>query len=126
MRILNEFSPSGRLTRTGFWLRHITLLPLALWLDIAAAQFLGAPADLPFAVLTLVLLVSTWARRLHDRGRSAWWLLAVFIPVIGALGLAIECALRGSSVRGSRFDAPSAARADYLTVPSSNQPSTAP
>jgi uncharacterized membrane protein YhaH (DUF805 family) len=126
MRILNEFSPSGRLTRMGFWLRHVTLVPLALWLSISAAQVLGSPADLPFAMLTLVLLVSVWARRLHDRGRSAWWLLVVFVPVIGALGLAIECALRGSSVRGDRFDPSSTPRADYLTVQSSSQPSTAP
>jgi uncharacterized membrane protein YhaH (DUF805 family) len=126
MRISNEFSTAGRLTRAGFWFRHLTTVPLALWLSIGVEQLLGAPADLAFALLTLVLLVSIWGRRLHDRGHSAWWLLAAAIPVIGALGLAVECALRGTSARADRHGAHPLVRADYLSVTSSDLSAPAP
>ncbi len=125
MSFLSELSPSGRLRRMSFWLRHLTVVPLAFWLVIGAGQSPGAPADLPIVLLTIALLVSIWGRRLHDRGHSAWWLLAVFIPVIGMLGLVVECALRGSSLRGDRFGPAPGARTDYLTVQTSDKPTAA-
>jgi uncharacterized membrane protein YhaH (DUF805 family) len=93
-----ELLPIGRLSRGGFWLRHLLALPLALALCIAARHALGAPWDLLPVLLTVLFLASTWGRRLHDRGHSAWWLLAAALPVLGAVGLLIECALRGSAV----------------------------
>lgn len=39
------------------------------------------------AVLIPGLAVSV--RRLHDTGRTGWWLLIAFIPVIGAIALLI-------------------------------------
>ena len=93
--VLNEFRPCGRLTRAGFWLRHVSLVPIGLWLVIAAAETLGGPYDLPLVIAFVLLLVSIWGRRLHDRGRSAWWLLATLVPVLGPLFLMIECGLRG-------------------------------
>jgi uncharacterized membrane protein YhaH (DUF805 family) len=115
LQITNELLPRGRLTRGGFWLRHLTLVPIALWLAIAASQTPGSPFDLVPVILLTALLVSIWGRRLHDRGRSAWWLLAAAIPVIGALGLFIECGLRRGPPGGAQADA-LAAHPDYLTV----------
>ncbi len=114
LKLLGEFTTSGRIGRLGFWLRHLTLVPLALWLTIAAGEWPGAPYDLAPAALTTLLLVSIWGRRLHDRGRSAWWLAAVWIPVLGALVLMIECGLRGAS-RAPASDGP-ARRRDYAVV----------
>lgn len=112
---VDEFSTSGRLSRAGFWGRHLLVLPLALFLCVSATQVLGAPVDVLPALLTTVFLVSVWGRRLHDRGRSAWWLLVVVLPVLGALYLLIECGLRGS-VAASRYGAPTDLRPDYVTV----------
>lgn len=113
-KLIGEFTTSGRVGRLGFWLRHFTLVPLALWLTIAAGEWPGAPYDLAPAALTTLLLVSLWGRRLHDRGRSAWWLAAVLIPVLGALMLIIECGLRGTR-RTAASDLP-ARRGDYAVV----------
>ena len=96
--VLSEFRVHGRLTRSGFWLRHVSIVPIGLWLVIAAAETLGGPYDLPLVVAFVLLLVSTWGRRLHDRGRSAWWLLATLVPVLGPLFLIVECGLRGDYV----------------------------
>jgi uncharacterized membrane protein YhaH (DUF805 family) len=108
MSLLQELLPRGRLTRSGFWLRHFTLVPAALWLTTVAGRW--PQLDLAAAVLATLILISIWGRRLHDRGRSAWCLLAVIVPVLGALVLLIECALRGS-----RDAAPAPGR-DYVTV----------
>ena len=109
MRIGNEFLPWGRLTRFGFWTRHLLVLPLAIGTCIAAATLAGAPWDLAPVALTLFFLVSVWGRRLHDRGRSAWWLCLVAVPIVGALFLLIECGLRGTPIHNT-------SAADYKTV----------
>jgi uncharacterized membrane protein YhaH (DUF805 family) len=91
-----ELLPIGRLSRRAFWLRHLIVLPLLLAICIAVRGAFGAPWDLLPAALTLMFLVSVWGRRLHDRGRSAWWLTIAAMPLLGALLLLIDCALRGS------------------------------
>jgi uncharacterized membrane protein YhaH (DUF805 family) len=116
MILSSELSPRGRLSRQGFWLRHLVVVPLALWAVIAAGLLPGAPYDLPLALALVALLVSIWGRRLHDRGRSAWWLLAAAIPVLGALALIVECGLRGAAAGGERYGPPPGLRADYLSV----------
>jgi uncharacterized membrane protein YhaH (DUF805 family) len=36
-------------------------------------------------------------KRYHDRNKSGWWILIVFVPVIGGLWYFIECGfLRGT------------------------------
>ena len=114
--VLNEFRLRGRLSRAGFWLRHVTLVPIGLWLVIAAGQSPGAPYDLPLAAALVLLLVSIWGRRLHDRARSAWWLLATLVPVLGPLFLMVECGLRGTSAAAARFGPEPGTRGDYVTV----------
>ena len=121
MNITREFTTRGRLGRGAFWIRHFTSIPVGLWLAIAVGRDPGAPWDVPFAAALLLLLVSTWGRRLHDRGRSAWWLLAILVPVLGGLFLFVECAVRGTSTRAARYASP--AGTDYLTVRS---PATSP
>ncbi len=116
LNLTREFRTTGRVGRLGFWLRHFTLVPLALWLTVAASDWPGAPYDLPFAALTTLLLVSLWGRRLHDRGRSAWWLAAVLIPVLGALVLMIECGLRGAGRAAAGYGAPPGLRHGYAVV----------
>ena len=43
-------------------------------------------------IIALLLMVPTYAvcvRRLHDTGRTGWWLLLFFIPWIGTIALLI-------------------------------------
>ena len=117
MRAWNELTTAGRLGRPGFWLRHLVVLPLLLFACIAADSLVGPAAGLLAAALTTLFLVSTWGRRLHDRGRSAWWLLLTAVPVAGALALIVDCAFLGPRERGQRYGASAAVQADYRTVP---------
>jgi len=103
------------MTRLGFCLRHLVALPAALALVIAA-QKLGSPLEIAASATLTLFLVSTWSRRLHDRGRSAWRLLAVLVPVAGALYLSVECACRKGNTQANPFGAPVGERLDYTTV----------
>lgn len=115
MYLLAEFRPFGRMTRLGFWLRHLIALPVALALVIAA-QELSSTLELTASALLTLFLISTWSRRLHDRGHSAWRLLAVLVPVVGAVYLSIECALRRGDPQANIYGSPVGLRSDYTTV----------
>jgi uncharacterized membrane protein YhaH (DUF805 family) len=116
MSAWTELSTAGRLGRAGFWLRHLVGLPICLFLCIVADSRVGPAAGLAAAGLTTLLLISTWGRRLHDRGRSAWWLLLTAVPVVGALALIIDCAFLGPRESARRFDARPGVALDYRTV----------
>jgi uncharacterized membrane protein YhaH (DUF805 family) len=114
--LVRELLPIGRIGRGGFWLRHLLVLPVALFLCISAEQVVGRPLGLVAALATTLFLVSIWGRRLHDRGRSALWLTVAAVPVLGALFLLIECGLLGARPEAERFGDAPGQRADYVTV----------
>ena len=91
------FSFRGRANRAAFWLVSLTwgVLGLAfdaIWSATGAAQVqVGRNhfVDVAFALPMLVMLVSCVAigiRRLHDRNKSAWWLLLFYLapPILQA------------------------------------------
>jgi uncharacterized membrane protein YhaH (DUF805 family) len=116
LKLVRELLPLGRIGRRGFWLRHLVVLPVALFLCISAEQVVGRPLGLVAALATTLFLVSAWGRRLHDRGRSARWLLVAALPVLGALFLLVECGFLGSRPSAERFGNAPGFRADYVTV----------
>ena len=116
MRAWKELTTTGRLGRAGFWLRNVVALPVCLFASIGADSVIGPVAGLVAAAVTTLFLVSTWGRRLHDRGRSAWWLLLTAVPVIGALALIVDCAFLGPRASAQRFGTPPGAALDYRTV----------
>ncbi|MCV2363306.1 DUF805 domain-containing protein [Paucibacter sp. DJ1R-11] len=124
MQLLWEFSTAGRLGRGGFWLRHLTVLPVGLWLLVSVEEIAGSPFDLIASAILLLMLVSIWGRRLHDRGHSAWWILLVAVPVVGALLLLGECGLRGTSEHAKRFGSRCSQHLDYFTVQTDRPRST--
>lgn len=74
---------AGRARRREFW--HFTLYYLVFYLVFMALDAISASGG--FTVLyTLAMLVpsvSVLVRRLHDTNHSAWWMLLIFVPVIG-------------------------------------------
>ena len=63
--------------RSGFW--YCTLFQVLI---LILLQFVSQSlADLVL-VFTLVPTLATWFGRLHDTGRSGFWLLACLIPVV--------------------------------------------
>ena len=57
------------------------------------------------------------AKRLHDRGKSAWWLLLLFVPLFGFLWLLVELPfLPGTAGENSYGPDPLTSGGDYLVV----------
>ena len=94
------FSSNGRIPRKIYWLASLPLLALY----IVAELLMEGQASLGSAVLALsvvlVLMVPSFMlaiKRFHDRGKSGWFVLISFIPVIGPIWLLVELGfLRGS------------------------------
>ena len=50
---------------------------------------IGLPAVLSglYSLGVLVPSIAVLFRRLHDTGRSGWWVLVLFVPLLGALAI---------------------------------------
>jgi uncharacterized membrane protein YhaH (DUF805 family) len=95
------FSFKGRIGRASWWLWGVvigviyffvsfiyTILPLAIE-DTRIIAF-SILFYLAFSGLTLWISLALNVKRLHDRNRSGWFLLAGLVPIIGGLWLLIE------------------------------------
>ena len=84
---------NGRASRSEYWwfqLFYIIVIFVAVIFDsmyIDNSQAMG-PVELICTLILLLPALSVWARRLHDVGRSGWWML-IFITVIGMIPLLI-------------------------------------
>ena len=89
------FSFQGRLNRKPYWLTNIAVGVVVILLVILAVVMFGerefAAFGLTMALLVILYIPLIWvslalgAKRLHDRDKSAWWLV-LFYAVPGILG----------------------------------------
>jgi uncharacterized membrane protein YhaH (DUF805 family) len=86
---------SGRARRSEFWyfvVWTILVSIVASVLDFILDTRWGSKTGLVETVAGLALILpslAVGARRLHDISRSAWWLLLLLIPFVGALILLV-------------------------------------
>ena len=80
---------SGRARRKEYWMffLHNTIISIVLTVFAGKINFPALSVIYSLAVLLPSLAVG--ARRLHDTGRSGWWLLLGLIPLIGTIILLI-------------------------------------
>jgi uncharacterized membrane protein YhaH (DUF805 family) len=104
------FSPSGRFGRGKWWLAQLIIICIIISLMVLLSlQFSGDeiikqlsdrsnPRIDPMLVLELLVfaLFLAWmgfcitVKRYHDRGKSGWWYLFQFIPIVGPIWAFIE------------------------------------
>jgi uncharacterized membrane protein YhaH (DUF805 family) len=90
------FFPAGRIGRGKWWIGQLAIgLNIALWAGLAYS----GPEELRpvFTLISLVMAaLNLWvnfcisAQRYHDLGKSAWWTLLVFVPIIGLIWQLVE------------------------------------
>ena len=107
---------SGRAGRPEYW--YFSLIYVLLALIIGAVDGIVGWYDpatgvgLLSGILALALLLPSTAvtvRRLHDTGRSGWWLLIAFVPVIGWVVLLVFLAQRSGPGPNAYGDGPAEA-----------------
>ena len=110
------FSFDGRIGRGQFWLGYLAAILLTVlvmvivsimvpWEQVVITGPDGQVTTIDYANEAmlpvwigygLLLFVTTWisiaisVKRFHDRGKSGWWYLIIFIPLIGPLWWLIE------------------------------------
>ncbi|MDE2144594.1 MAG: DUF805 domain-containing protein [Patescibacteria group bacterium] len=87
---------SGRARRAEYWYFVLfnIIAYIALWIIDALISNASAQGNFYFLTLFYDLAVilpslAVGSRRLHDTGRSAWWLLIGLVPIAGAIVLII-------------------------------------
>jgi uncharacterized membrane protein YhaH (DUF805 family) len=79
------FGASGRINRAKYW--RSVLIYIGGGLMTAVILFTAAGIAAPLFVVMVVVVLIPWVlwgfsfttRRLHDRGKSAWWLLVFYL-----------------------------------------------
>ena len=89
---------SGRARRKEYWFFRLTIFLLVIATSIIDA-ILGTEVIFTglFVLATLIPDLAVSIRRLHDTGRSGWWLLISCVPLIGIILLIIWFTKEGES-----------------------------
>jgi uncharacterized membrane protein YhaH (DUF805 family) len=113
------FSFQGRINRAKFWLVHVVMWVVVLVALVAILGSAAVSADPQAAlqsvglvgglILLVIYVLALWiglaiaAKRWHDRNKSAWWILIVFVPAVGGLWYLIECGFLKGTTGTNRF-----------------------
>jgi uncharacterized membrane protein YhaH (DUF805 family) len=100
------FSFDGRIGRRTWWLWGVlAMLGLSLYFKVLL-RVAGLSPEHTDGVINLLLVwpaVAISAKRWHDRGKSAWWVLVALIPVVGWIWMLVENGLLRGSAGPNRF-----------------------
>ena len=96
--ILKYLSFQGRSNRKRYWLTVLSICGLFLASALVGAVLQIVPflslAVIPVWVALVIAIFANATRRLHDRNKSAWWLL-LFYVVPAILGIPFQLAQYG-------------------------------
>jgi uncharacterized membrane protein YhaH (DUF805 family) len=130
MNLSTFTSFDGRIPRKTFWLGYLVMLIVSWILMLLVsvvfgvsmfaspdptlseeAQMMQAMEQMNAMMLPLgiVLLLTLWpslaiyTKRWHDRNKSGWWTLIIFVPLIGAIWMLIELGFLRGTEGANRF-----------------------
>ncbi|MER5917490.1 DUF805 domain-containing protein [Streptomyces sp. NPDC001982] len=84
----------GRARRKEFWLFMLFAYIIYGLLGGIGVATHSSPLLAGLAIAVIAFLLPTWGvtvRRLHDTGRSGWWIFIHLVPTIGAIVLLVLC-----------------------------------
>lgn len=86
------FDFEGRATRRQFWMFVLINIIIAVVIGAVAQMLLGDEDGMIGNLYSLAVLFPSLGiaiRRLHDIGKSGWWILIGLIPIIGWIVLIV-------------------------------------
>lgn len=89
----------GRARRREYWMFFLVNIGVSVVLNILAtqvSQYIGF-LSLAYMLGILVPSIAVGIRRMHDIGKSGWWLLIAFVPIIGGIWLLVLTVTAGQS-----------------------------
>ncbi len=103
LEVLKKYAVfSGRARRREYWFFFLfnALISLALASIDNSMGMLDASVGLGvlgglYTLAVMLPSVTVGVRRLHDTGRSGWWILISLVPIVGAIVLVIFLATSG-------------------------------
>ena len=114
---------SGRARRKEYWFFVLFNIIISIVLSIcdvflgtySAAANMGILAGI-YSLAVLIPGIAVTVRRLHDTGRSGWWILIVLVPIVGWIVLLIFMLL-DSQPQNAYGASPKAGEATVANVP---------
>ena len=92
---------SGRATRSEYW--WFILFSIVVQVIVAAVAGHDSAISMLADLALLLPGLAAGSRRLHDTGRTAWWLLLFLVPLIGWIILVIFL-VQPTKSEGDRFE----------------------
>lgn len=78
----------GRDTRKQYWMFVLFNIIISFVIGFVAGLILGDAASIVTSIYSLAILLPSLAisiRRMHDIGKSGWWILVSLIPIVGCI-----------------------------------------
>lgn len=110
-----DFSGRARRSEYWYWVLAVVIAGIVIEILLAISRPLGLIIDVIWVLGTIIPNIAVLFRRLHDTGRSGWWWLIVFVPIVGAIVLIVFAAQ--DSHPGENQYGPSPKGAGPLTTP---------
>lgn len=101
-------SYQGRIGVKRFWIGRLAVTTVALIVTVAIEVLGVNNAHIAHTIALLLVLYPSLAvdvKRLHDRGKSGWWLLLLLVPILGFIWWMVELGCLKGQVGANRFDA---------------------
>ena len=88
--VLSKYADfSGRARRSEYWYWTLATFIADIVLSIVDVALGTSLLVLLFGLAVLLPGLAVGVRRLHDTGRSGWWLLIALIPLVGVILLTV-------------------------------------
>lgn len=83
----NYVNFSGRSGIAEYWFWVVFVFLGSVVASIIDTALTGGLLYIVFGLATFIPSLSAAVRRLHDTGKSGWWLLIAFVPIVGFIVL---------------------------------------
>ena len=114
LKVLRQYVDfAGRARRKEYWMFTLVSVIISVVLAILDNVLRIGILGLLYSLAVVLPSLAVGVRRLHDTGRSGWWLLISLIPLIGAIVLVVFFATDGERQQNAYGPDPKAVPGEF-------------